>query len=257
MNICSFDVGIKNLAFAIITNGKIIDWQLIDLHSKNQEALCKELVETLDKYPNLLECNIALIEKQPSRNNKMRIVEALLHSYFIIKGVTSPESNITKSIIYSAKHKLGAHTHKGSTGYRERKKLSITRCKHYLEQTNQDEKFINLFSKSKKQDDLADSLLQALSFEKNHVFETLSSQKIDTICKIISRKPTPKQEKKGLSKSNLKWLFLSNNFSSIDDYTNLTLQNPKIGSAVKKWYHNDISQALREFDINLNSIISI
>ena len=128
---------------------------------------------------------------------------------------------------------------------------------HFIQQSKQHENFITLFNNSKKQDDLADCLLQALSFEKNDIFLSLSSQKLDTVCKISSRKPTPNQYKKGLTKSNLKWLFICQSFSSLENYENFIQQNPAISKAIKKWYNNDISQTLREFDINLDSTINI
>ena len=128
MSILSFDVGIKNLAFCILKENVIIEWNVSEIKYRTNQSLCDAIVNHLNEFPQLLECETVLIEKQPSRNNKMRIIEALLNAYFVIKGSSNNESNITKVLVYSAKYKLGTNTMKGKTNYNERKKLSQIYC---------------------------------------------------------------------------------------------------------------------------------
>ena len=183
----------------------------------------------------------------------MRIVEALLNSYFVIKGVTVPTIPVEKVIIYSAKHKLGSNTIKGKTNYRERKKLSMTRCEKYITTTNQPDEFIKLYNSSKKKDDFADSLLQGLSYLNINEFKEIETQDLDTTCKIVMRKPNKKQESKMYSKSNLKWIINEYHEANPDaTYLNIAThinELPKLKRAIYNWYQQaGLSKALREFD---------
>ena len=152
MRILSFDVGIKNLAYCIFDSQsqKVQYWNIIDITAKKNDNACAHMVNLLDKYSELLECDLVLIEKQPSRNNKMRIVEGLLNAYFVIKGITNKESSIEKVIVYSAKHKLGKDTFRGKSNYSQRKKLGVFRTEAFLKQYPQTDEFHYMFLNSKK-----------------------------------------------------------------------------------------------------------
>ena len=249
MRTVSFDVGMKNLAYCIVENRKILAWKVLDLHFRSNEDLCKRVVATLDDYPEILNVDAVVIEKQPSKNNKMRIVESLLNAYFIIKGTNCDESPISKVCVYSSKHKLGATNLRGKTNYRERKKLAMTRCSEFLRQTSdvQTVEFIALFSASKKKDDLADSLLQALSYVGDDVIKSIASVDLDTICKIVARKPTARQEAKMYSKSNLKYLFDHHGLTTVEEAQAFTDANPKVKKAIYHWYlQGGVQKAMRE-----------
>ena len=229
MSILSFDVGMKNLAFCILEETTIKSWNVSEIKYTTNQSLCEAIVTHLDTWPHLLECQTVLIEKQPSRNNKMRIIEALLNAYFVINGTKNENSNIKRVLVYSAKYKLGNNTMKGKTNYNERKKLSVARCKKFLEKTIQEKTFTDMFEESKKKDDLADTLLQALAYNKHSIFETL--QDVDSSeTKVISRKPTDKQERTGnYSRSNIKYFLQS-------DVYNESNIPPKILKSLKKYY---------------------
>lgn len=242
MSILSFDVGIKNLAFCILKDTVIQNWNVSEIKYKTNQNLCDVIVAHLDTFPDMLECNTVLIEKQPSRNNKMRIIEALLNAYFIIKGSSSESSLIKKVLVYSAKYKLGSNTMKGKANYTERKKLSIARCKKFLESTAEiNEEYVPIFENSKKKDDLADSLLQALAYNKHEIFEALQS--IDNSdSKVVARKPTDKQEKSGTySRSNIKFLLNANKY----DENNCP---QKLLKCIKKFY-TSVSDAYKQLHI--------
>ena len=252
MKILSFDVGTKNLAFCILDEQTITHWNVIDVKCKSSDDICSRIVDTLDEYPDLLLADLVLIEKQPSKNNKMRIVEALLNAYFVIKGVNNPSSLISKVLVYSSKHKLGSTNLRGSLNYRERKKLGMTRCQEFLTRSSQPDQFISLYSSSKKKDDLADCLLQALSYTKDDTLHTIEAIDLDTSCKIVARKATKKQEAKMYSKSNLKFIFLQH--SSSDSLNSLIDSSPKVRKALSHWYPaGGISKALREFSISYST----
>ena len=258
MKLCSFDVGIKNLAYSITEDSVIHHWEVFDISYNSNEGLCVALVKALNLRPHLLQCHRVIIEKQPSRNNKMRIVEHLLQAYFIIKGVLDDNSPMAHATTYSPKHKLGSDSHKGASGYRERKKLGVQRCKAFLEQTQQPSPIMELFAKSKKQDDLADCLLQALSFTKNATFASISSGNHSIPPAFVTpRKPTPAQLRKLLSKSNLKWLFLNSSIDSLSSFEVFIKDNKPVEKALRYWYKSDSGAALSDLAINFDTIVSI
>ena len=238
MKILSFDVGIKNLAYCIFDSQsqKIQNWNIIDITAKKNDNACAHMVNLLDNYPELLDNELVLIEKQPSQNNKMRIIEGLLNAYFVIKGITNKESNIEKVIVYSAKHKLGKDTFKGKSNYTQRKKLGVFRTEAFLKGYPQTDEFHDKFLTSKKKDDLADSLLQALSYINLDIdCDTKSFTENE---KVISRKPSKKQERSRYSKCNLKYILNEyiKDSKSKEYILNTIASETKIISAIKYCY---------------------
>jgi hypothetical protein len=166
----SFDVGQKNLAFCKVNleTHDIVEWNVISLPTTLQS-----IVKHLEQAFPVDDVTLILVEKQPARNVKMRIIETILMTYFLTKGIKTVLS-------YSAKHKLGSvgKTIKGKTNYTMRKKMSVVMCKTYISRTANMEEWIILFDKSKKKDDLSDSLLQYLSYIKYDV-STLTTSIVD------------------------------------------------------------------------------
>jgi hypothetical protein len=164
MYLVSIDVGTKNLAYCIIDadTKKIKEWVVcgIPCVATNIHKLVEFLREAM---PPGDEISDVVIEKQPSRNVKMRIMENILSTFFVMIGV----SNV---VSYSAKNKLGniGKTAKGRTNYTLRKKMSVVMAGSYIDKIDDHHAKI-IFKQSKKQDDLADCLLQALSYLKYDV----------------------------------------------------------------------------------------
>ena len=165
MKLVSIDVGTKNLAYCVMENGNVIDWNV------DQIPCCPTNIPKVVDYlktvfPNDLDN--AVIEKQPARNVKMRMMETVLTTFFVM-------NNVPKVVNYSSKHKLGkiGKTAKGKTNYSLRKKMGVAMCGAYL-RDNESDQWNAVFKTSKKKDDLADCLLQGLSYT-GYDIDTLSN----------------------------------------------------------------------------------
>lgn len=170
MLLLSFDIGIKNLAYCLIDidkhNFSILDWNVLDcsLDTKSVASIdvIREIVKQLNSLEYLQEADIILVEKQPSCNPKMRIINSCIFMYFIIKAI---DNNLnTKIINYSPKHKLKCCNLKldkiSKNKYTNNKKLAIKHTSHLIRDTSWEPFFV----KASKKDDLADCFLQAKSY---------------------------------------------------------------------------------------------
>lgn len=131
--------------------------------------LNKGIISSLDVYPEILEADCILIENQPSKNPRMNIVQNILYTYFIMKGVK-------KIINVSPKYKLRGTNYTEITKindlfksctkknkYNQRKQVSIDYTRYLLKKSNN--VYLEYFEKNKKkQDDLADCFLQAINY---------------------------------------------------------------------------------------------
>lgn len=155
MKLVSIDVGTKNLAYCVMDNGNVTDWNV------GQIPCCPTNIPKVVEYLKSVfphDLDVAVIEKQPARNVKMRMMETMLSTFFVM-------NEIPKVVNYSSKHKLGkiGKTAKGKTNYSLRKKMGVAMCGTYI-RDHETDAWNDMFIKSKKKDDLADCLLQALSY---------------------------------------------------------------------------------------------
>ena len=178
MKLLSIDVGIKNLSFCIfeILEEKIniIDWKNIDISSgfdikKQRNELLENIPKELDKVDNVLAVDDIIIENQPCLKNPiMKTIQIIIYSYFLIKGLHSDSSSISKILFYSANNKLKFYDGPEikcelSTKYARSKFLGKVYTKYYLKDNKERLEF---FNSNKKKDDLADCFLQGLSYIK-------------------------------------------------------------------------------------------
>lgn len=202
--ILSIDVGIRNLAMCLLDEkcGNLVrEWDVSGVPPEHKDGLYISLRDHLDDRPWVLTADTVLIEKQPERNKKMISVMHFLHSYFIIKA---PKC---ETILYDARHKIPDVAGPGKAQYNKRKKVSIERCEAFIRDGPTNAHWLPIFEKSKKKDDLADTVMQALSFV-NRVEVTPASKKKKTT-KLIARKPNENQKMTKYSKSNLAWIYLN------------------------------------------------
>ena len=179
----------------LIDDEKIVrHWDVSGAPPESSDGLYPCMRKHLDDRPWVLEADVVLIEKQPDRNKKMKMVEHFLQAYFVIK---IPDK---ETIIYDARHKIPDVVGAGKAQYRKRKQTSIDRCKEFLEKGPEGNRhWLETFKKSKKKDDLADTVMQALSFNRTTVKQSEKGKKI------VARKPNENQKNTRYSKPNLVW----------------------------------------------------
>lgn len=167
MIVLSFDIGIKNLAYCLLDINKnsfyILDWNILNCSATKQTTdIVKEIIKQLNELPYLQDSELILIEKQPSCNPKMRIINSCIYMYFMIKTIDNNTN--TKIINYSPKHKLKCSNitipKTTKSNYAHNKKLAVEHTKFFIKNTN----WINYFNNISKKDDLADCFLQAKSY---------------------------------------------------------------------------------------------
>ena len=197
--ILSIDVGIRNLAMCLIDDQKIVQqWDVSGVPPESSDGLFPCLRKHLNDRPWVLDADVVLIEKQPDKNKKMKMVEHFLQAYFVIK---IPDK---ETIIYDARHKIPDVVGAGKAQYRKRKQTSIDRCKEFLETGPEGNRhWLETFKKSKKKDDLADTVMQALSF--NRAIVSKEQPQATEKKKIVARKPNENQKNTKYSKPNLVW----------------------------------------------------
>jgi hypothetical protein len=194
MNILSVDCGIKNLAMCLINQKtkKIQKWDVSGVPPMHADGIFSCMVKHLNEKPWILEAETVLIEKQPDKNRGMKGIENLLHTYFLVK-----EKDV---VIWDARHKIPDVAGAGKAKYTQRKKTSIERARKFIEcDPNKD--WIEFFDKHKKKDDLADTVMQALSY-----IDKRPDPVKETTKKPTPRKPTENQTRTKYSKANLAYL---------------------------------------------------
>jgi Poxvirus A22 protein len=190
----SIDCGIKNLAMCLIdpSTKKIHQWDVSGVPPKHADGIFPCMVKHLNAKPWVLEAKTVIIEKQPDRNRGMKGIENLLHTYFLVK-----EKDV---VIWDARHKIPDHAGVGKAMYAKRKKASVERARTFISKEN--ENWVKFFDDHKKKDDLADTVMQALSFiDKRPVDEGPKKEK-----KVAPRKPTDNQTRTKYSKANLAYI---------------------------------------------------
>jgi len=195
----SIDCGIKNLAMCLIDplTKKIHQWDVSGVPPNHADGIFPCMVKHLNAKPWVLEAKTVIIEKQPDRNRGMKGIENLLHTYFLVK-----EKDV---VIWDARFKVPDCAGTGKAMYAKRKKASVERARTFIAGLGPNENWVKFFDDHKKKDDLADTVMQALSFIDRKMVETPKKTK-----KMVPRKPTENQARTKYSKANLAWLVKTN-----------------------------------------------
>ena len=232
--ILSIDVGIRNLAICLLDedhDNLVREWDVSGVPPEHKDGVYVSLRKHLDERPWVLTAKTILIEKQPERNKKMISVMHFLHAYFIIK---CPDA---ETILYDARHKIPDVAGPGKAQYNKRKKVSIERCEAFIRDGDVNAHWLDTFLKSKKKDDLADTVMQALSFVNRVEVTPVSKKKKST--KLVPRRPNENQKMTKYSKSNLAWIYLNKPECEC-------LENNKRFMKDLKRYYRDINDLVKD-----------
>jgi len=197
----SIDVGIRNLAMCLMdSESKVIrQWEVDGVPPKHDDGLWLSLTKHLDKRGWLKDAQVALIERQPTQNKVMKQVERFLHGYLCGFGVGDV-------MLWDAKHKIPDICGPGKRQYTLRKKAAIERCGAFIEQYNA--QWATCYQKHCKQDDMADTVMQALSWINRLPPGPKKAESTKAPKKCKPRKPTQNQLETKYSKANLAWCYV-------------------------------------------------
>lgn len=198
--IISFDIGIRNLACCSLRTDhasdavhntpltEIMIWDIIQLQTPEEKkrptieeltlrvyAHMDELIDNLRTKFNVEQIDYVLIENQPSHlNGTMKSVQMAIYNYFMLRRHW--EGIITSVYMINASLKLQGHGEYAenlrknapvySKPYQTNKWLAVQLCKHYI---SHDTVIQHHFNCHRKGDDLADSILQAISWARKNM----------------------------------------------------------------------------------------
>lgn len=227
----------KNLAFCSLDTETLhIDaWEVFDLQARSFEDTPVCLIRELDKRRHLWEsCDRVVIERQPTRNRKMSVVQHVLHVYFLIRANVDAGRNVPVHVV-SAFHKLSGLGLTGKNNYYQRKKASVEIACRWLVQHPQSESVHKTFEGCKKKDDLADCLNQALACSRAPLLERHPSPARDKFdhTNLRPRRPTETQKRRGYSASNVYHFFKES-----EDFGEAVRKDKKLSKAVVRYFGN-------------------
>lgn len=174
MIVASFDVGIKNLAVAVVSLDEaglhVVYWDVLRLSEASckrpdMDAIAPAMFECLDALVDACPgMTTILIENQPVlRNPIMKSVQMLLYSYFMMERHRGAADWSVHFV--AASQKLKGHDFElpatPKTGYAKNKWAAVELAKRYCAPVAT---LTARLDKPGKRDDLSDSLLQAISW---------------------------------------------------------------------------------------------
>lgn len=194
----SFDIGVKNLSCCVLnvatksdTEIEVLLWKIMPLAQEKEKTpvmneIAGRLFMVLDELVDTLQTNghdhitHVLIENQPSRlNGSMKSIQMMIYSYFQLRrhwdGIVSQVSMISASqkLLH---HDIQITENTTKTGYQLNKWKAIQFAQEYIRDCPQ---LSELFTSHKKKDDLADAMLQSVSWLRKH---GVNVQKIRGAC---------------------------------------------------------------------------
>jgi len=158
----------------------INDWGILCLKSESDSKkndlniLSRNLIALLYEKFSDVTYHTVLIENQPCmKNPTMKSIQMILYSYFVMQsyldGRTIDIKFVSASNKLKVKYKTDVSNIKTSSKYLQNKKYVVEYARNYLNMTRgYNEKWITVFEKEKKKDDLADAYCQALHFIENN-----------------------------------------------------------------------------------------
>lgn len=168
----SIDIGIRYLAYCLMgpETKRVEAFGILDIgeegvtHNRIDSGTVVRLKRAFDDLMRNIEgASTVVVENQPPVAKLMRVIQGMTEMYFNCR------EGVDEVVVYDGRKKIvGART-KGLSGranYAQRKKAAVAECAAFLESTAQSEETRLIFGGSRKKDDLADALIQALRYIK-------------------------------------------------------------------------------------------
>jgi hypothetical protein len=167
---------------------EILFWDIIHLQTMDEKkrptieeltlrvyAHMDELIDNLRTKFQVEQVDYVLIENQPSHlNGTMKSIQMAIYNYFMLRrhweGIVSSVHIINASLKLQGHGEYAENLRKNapvySKPYQTNKWLAVQLCKHYI---SHDANILHHFNCHRKGDDLADSILQAISWARKNV----------------------------------------------------------------------------------------
>ncbi len=174
MNIISFDIGIKNMAYchASIINKELVLKNLnkTDLNISKKANSQMIIDTTLEFLENLIHNELQLDPSIPlvilvesQMTSIMKCIQTTIHTFF--KCIGKYEGYQINTYSLSPKHKLSfMENYQGDNNYKNNKINAISFTKELLENKYKNNDFLDIYNSTKKKDDISDAFLMVIYY---------------------------------------------------------------------------------------------
>jgi hypothetical protein len=174
MNIISFDIGIKNMAYchASIINKELVLKNLnkTDLNISKKANSQMIIDTTLEFLENLIHNELQLDPSVPlvilvesQMTSIMKCIQTTIHTFF--KCIGKYEGYQINTYSLSPKHKLSfMENYQGDNNYKNNKINAISFTKELLENKYKNNDFLDIYNSTKKKDDISDAFLMVIYY---------------------------------------------------------------------------------------------
>jgi Poxvirus A22 protein len=174
MNIISFDIGIKNMAYchASIINKELVLKNLnkTDLNISKKANSQMIIDTTLEFLENLIHNELQLDPSVPlvilvesQMTSIMKCIQTTIHTFF--KCIGKYEGYQINTYSLSPKHKLSfMENYQGDNNYKNNKINAISFTKELLENKYKNDDFLDIYNSTKKKDDISDAFLMVIYY---------------------------------------------------------------------------------------------
>ena len=204
MRTIGIDPDTKNLALCMVDDQKIVQWAVVNI-MPDPNGIADGLTK-INFADWVKESTDVVIERQPTKNPRAVRIQHYIEMFCAMNGGRVYCIDPKHKLSYASSTSYWPDRDILNWSYNERKKLSVETTANFLKNTEQDEKFVTMFEKSKKKDDLADALLHCLAFDEN-IKPMMNDDRRKAIRNIKAVKPSAANTKsKKYTQGNLKFI---------------------------------------------------